>query len=320
MARSHGVIQFSLWNNKDFRKLSAASQRMYLVLFGQKDVNNAGMLPLMPARWAKYCDETDVDHVWACLSELATRDFIVFDTDSDELLIRSFIRGDGVVKQPNVFKNALKCAELVDSPSIRIVLATELRKLRRRDADAVAEQIEPNPSETLCEPFPKGSETLPEPLNPSRTLREPHGEGVGEGVKEPNALTQVLENKHARANSNARTERDPIDIPGAVTNVDGWKLVREVIPGEHPQATKTALSIEAGTLIKTGTPIDDVKAALALWLSKPNLGPRTLPSLVSEVIRNRNPTLPVSTPPSKQDAKVQGFLALANQTTQKELE
>ncbi|MBH5146309.1 hypothetical protein [Rhodococcus erythropolis] len=314
MARSHGIIQFTLWTNKDFRELSAAAQRMYLLLFGQKDVNNAGMLPLMPARWAKYCGETDVDHVWACLHELAAQQFVVFDADTDELLIRSFIRGDGVIKQPNVFKNALKCAELVDSPGIRTVLATELRKLRRKDADAAADTIEPNPSETLPEPFPKGSETLPEPLNPSGTLREPHGEGVGEGEKVTACTSQVLKSGVAHTRTHTRE-----DEPGAVTDVDGWKLVREVIPNEHPQATKTALAIAAGTLIKSGTASDDVKEALALWLSKPKLGPSLLPHLVSDVIRNRAPTAPGSTP-SKQDAKVQGFLAFANQTSPKELE
>ncbi|WP_051637269.1 hypothetical protein [Rhodococcus sp. UNC363MFTsu5.1] len=182
MARSHGRIQFGLFNNREFRALSPGAQRTYMVLFGQKDVNNAGVLPLMPSRWARYCEGLTEADVWADLAELQAARFIYFDTDSDELLIRSFIRGDGIEKQPNVLKNALKCAELIDSPLLRQVLAAELRKLRRKDADAVADMIEPDPSGRVSEPFPNPSETLPEPLNPSRTPREPRGVGEGEEV------------------------------------------------------------------------------------------------------------------------------------------
>ncbi|AUM18271.1 hypothetical protein CSW53_18115 [Rhodococcus ruber] len=48
------------------------------------------------------------------------------------------------------------------------------------------------------------------------------------------------------------------------------------------------LAMRAGELLKGGTPDTDVRAALELWLTKPNLGPGVLPSLVSEVIRNRS--------------------------------
>ncbi len=123
MARSHGRIDFGIWSNKAFRALSERAQRMYMVLFGQKDVNNAGVLPLMESRWAKYCDSMSVDDVRDALRQLEEARFVFVDEDTEELLIRSFIRGDGVVKQPNVFKNALKCAELVDSPKLREVLA-----------------------------------------------------------------------------------------------------------------------------------------------------------------------------------------------------
>jgi hypothetical protein len=79
---------------------------------------------------------------------------------------------------------------------------------------------------------------------------------------------------------------------GPPVNAEAWKLIRAAVPAEHPQATRTALAIEAGTLLHAGTPAADVSAALELWLSKPNLGPRTLPTLVSEVIRTRDrPTI-----------------------------
>ena len=204
MARSHGRIDFAIWSNKDFRALSEGAQRMYIMLFGQKDVNNAGVLPLMESRWAKYCNGMTVEDVRERLGELEASRFVFVDDDTEELLIRSFIRGDGVVKQPNVFKNALKCAELVDSPRLRRVLSAELRGLRRRDAGEVADRLDPNPSETLPDAVLNPSETLREPLNPSGRVREPRGVGVGEGEISCTADGDLGGRAHAYTHARAR--------------------------------------------------------------------------------------------------------------------
>jgi len=95
---------------------------------------------------------------------------------------------------------------------------------------------------------------------------------------------------------------------GAKTPIDGWKLIRDLIPAEHPQAVRSGLAVEAATLLKAGTPETDIRDALRLWLAKPNLGPRVLPSLVSEVIRNRSPA--ALTRPSTTDQRVASIQAL----------
>lgn len=72
---------------------------------------------------------------------------------------------------------------------------------------------------------------------------------------------------------------------GAIAATSGADLVREIIPREHPAAIHTALRIHASTMINAGTSREIVRRALELWLTKPNLGPNALPSLVSEVIK-----------------------------------
>jgi hypothetical protein len=87
--------------------------------------------------------------------------------------------------------------------------------------------------------------------------------------------------------SNASASEATYERPGKPVPVDGWRLVRDRITAEHPQAVRTALATEAATLLHAGTSAEDVGSALDLWLTKSNLGPRTLPNLVSEVIRTR---------------------------------
>ncbi len=95
---------------------------------------------------------------------------------------------------------------------------------------------------------------------------------------------------------------------GPAVPVDGWTIVRRVIPAEHSQATKTALSIEVASLLKQGTSEDDVVAALHIWLGKSGIGPRVLPHLLSDVIRDR------TAPPTSRGApsKAETWLHLAH--------
>ncbi|OZF41892.1 hypothetical protein [Rhodococcus sp. 14-2470-1a] len=93
---------------------------------------------------------------------------------------------------------------------------------------------------------------------------------------------------------------------GPAIDATPWKLIREAIPVEHPQAVRTALALEVKMLLAGGTSHEDVKSALGLWMQKPGLGPRTLPSLVSEVIRGRSaPARTAAARPSTTDARVQ---------------
>jgi hypothetical protein len=99
---------------------------------------------------------------------------------------------------------------------------------------------------------------------------------------------------------------------GPAVPIDAWTIIRNVVPREHSQATKTALALEASAMLVAGTPEDDVRATLELWLTKPNLGPRTLPHLLSDVIRSRAPTPGVGAATTK----AQGWLNIANQANQ----
>lgn len=211
--RSHARILVSILTDSDFISLSPAAQRMYFVLLAQKNMTNAGVTPWMPSKWAKACSSTSIDDVVAACSELQTARFVFFDEDTDELLVRTFIRNDGIVKQPNVLKNALRVAEQIESADLRSVLADELRKLGRRDCTAVADRLDPPDPEPSSNP----SGTLPEPSGIPLTLPEgfpePCGDGAGDGEKVTLGLKKVGVT-HAGARTHAREARpDSTPLP-----------------------------------------------------------------------------------------------------------
>lgn len=125
---------------------------------------------------------------------------------------------------------------------------------------------------------------------------------------------RAMSHDHINSNKNKEQETHPLEASpvstardaqprGPALPIDGWKLVRTVIPENHPQAVKTALALQAGTLLKAGTPATTVEAALHLWMAKTNCGPGLLPSLVSEALKAANPT-PHTHRPSTADQRV----------------
>lgn len=129
MARSYGQIMSAIWNDPEFRSLTGAAQRAYLLLVTQADISSAGTLSLTLKRWSNYATDTPCDALSDALSELAGKRFLVMDEDTEELLIRSFVRWDGGHTNTKRRAAITAAANATASPKIRAVLADELNKL-----------------------------------------------------------------------------------------------------------------------------------------------------------------------------------------------
>jgi hypothetical protein len=106
---------------------------MYFFPLSQEDVAQDGVLALRLRRWSGSASGLDEAVVVEELNELAAGRFVVIDRDTEELLIRSFIRRDGVYRQPNLLRAAKKHLVLVKSPAIRAALAAEMLRIRSLD-------------------------------------------------------------------------------------------------------------------------------------------------------------------------------------------
>ncbi|GAA0897855.1 hypothetical protein [Pseudonocardia zijingensis] len=213
MARSHVRLQFGMWRKEGHDDTSKDARWLYVTILSDETLNQAGMVRLSIDLWADDAGMTS-EEAREALRELVERRFVV--VDRHELLVRTFIRNDGVADQPNVLRNALELARQIRSPTIRRALAAELRKLplapppreiagkggsKRMfvypDPHAVADEIDPalppppsglpiegstdvssNPS---LNPSNNPSETLPFGTLPTTLPGTPWGRGRGRG-------------------------------------------------------------------------------------------------------------------------------------------
>jgi hypothetical protein len=189
----------AIWNDPDFRVLESREQWAYLMLSTQGDISSAGLLALTLRRWAKYAADMTSDALWDAISGLAERRFLVVDEDTEELLVRSFVKWDNGFNNEKRRPAITAAANVVVSPQIRGILADELDSLsvphslrdspsdRAWDSPRVVVTLgdhkpipqpstlerEPSafhapPSNGYCSKHPTGTE---EPCGPCRTAR-----------------------------------------------------------------------------------------------------------------------------------------------------
>lgn len=310
MPREHGRILCAIWTDPDWRARSPGAQRLYFLLISQRTITTCGVLPLQVSKWARGSNDTTAADVETALAELSEHRYVVVDRDTEEVLVRTFIRNDGVAKHPNMLKNALRVARQTESPLLRAALALELRRLGRIIATEVADEIDPNASRTHPEPIANPSRpsaspsgTRPEPVahrsathpesiaspsgthpeqfaNPSRTESEPiavpWGEGVGEGVVSRSVAGDLK------------------DLPPSAARSSGGDAAQALVGewldrcAKRPPARVIGhISGQVKALLGEGVDPDDIRRGLAAWTAK-GLHPSTLPSVINEVM-NRAP-------------------------------
>ena len=129
MARGHGRILTSIWEDPDFLALDEKEQRLYLFLISQPNLNHAGLLDLTLRRWSRKARSLTSAELEKTLQALEAARFIVMDDDTEELLIRSFIRNDGVWRMPKVMGAMVSGALEISSKRLQRALLLEVDRI-----------------------------------------------------------------------------------------------------------------------------------------------------------------------------------------------
>lgn len=128
MAREYGKLFTSAWGDGDYIALGRGPQHLFLQLISQPDLSMSGSLTLAPVRWAGQAS-TDEGTILKDLETLEAKHFAVVDHETQEVLIRSFIRRDLGWRSPTTMKSIASSCRAVLSQKLKRALAEELRRL-----------------------------------------------------------------------------------------------------------------------------------------------------------------------------------------------
>lgn len=202
MPRTYSTTSTSIWRDEDFLALTAAQQGTYFMLKSQAEITAAGVLPLTRGRWSKLSIGMTAADLNDLLKVLAHGRFIVIDEDTEELLVRGFVKWDqgyqNRKRRPVIEAAALAIA----SPFLRAALAIEFTKLGLSD---MASQLRPNtpshtpPDTALDGVTPSDRVVVTEvstrtTLNPQTATPGPaaNGNGISATTSPVGALAQII--------------------------------------------------------------------------------------------------------------------------------
>ena len=143
-ARKYAKLLIAVWREEDWMKLPADAQWLYALLLSQPTLNTAGVLPIQLSKWSKGASDMTVERVTAAAKTLADCRFIVADHDTEEVLIRSFVRHDiASAGTPKMLIGALNAALQVQSQHLRAALLGEFQRLDLEHRQFKGEQRQP---------------------------------------------------------------------------------------------------------------------------------------------------------------------------------
>jgi hypothetical protein len=130
MTREYARVKVKIWADTDFRDLTDPAQSLYFRLLSSPTMNLCGVADWRPKRIAALTRGVTPGDVEAAAQELAERGYIVVDEDTEEVLIRSFVRHDGLIKTPNIAASMAKDYAGTASALLRGVIVFELVRMK----------------------------------------------------------------------------------------------------------------------------------------------------------------------------------------------
>lgn len=202
MARGHARIASTIWEDTDFLALTTDQQHLYLFLLGQPNLSHAGVLPLTYRRWARKAAGLTARDLEDRMGALHTARFVVADEDTEEVLIRTFVRNDGLWKQPRMMGAMVAAAAEIESRALRAALLVEVSRIdlgqlsdapAKGDGPSIRDQVAGHIADlyqligpTGGSATPSGGGSGPPSEGPSRGGSEaPSGRGVEDGSEPP---------------------------------------------------------------------------------------------------------------------------------------
>jgi hypothetical protein len=330
MARGHGRILTSIWDDSDFLALDEREQRLYLFLISQPNLNHAGLLPMTLRRWSRKAHGLTSAELEKRLQALETARFIVTDDDTEELLIRSFVRNDGVWKQPKVMGAMVSGAMEISSRRLRRALLAEVDRVPLDDLSdepgargpSIRQQVSEH-IETLRkafrepDPTPSGEGSTTPSGTPSGTPSDTPTEGDPKASTRGHAPTSRAHSpapapapapspvEEGAAEAREQTELVIVDsdfvgateaAPQEAATIGANTIVAEWLERVNKRPPSNVIgqtSKQIKKLLDEGIDADDIRAGLALWMRKGS-APSAIPSFVNQAMNAQAQSLPVA--------------------------
>lgn len=132
MARKYARLRIdAMASDEDFERLSVTAQWLYTrVLVPEPSLNYAGVADWRPPRLLRKAEGLTCDVLTLAALELEDQRFALFDVETEEVLVRSFIRSDELLSNPKMVPAVTRGYSETASRFLRAAIVTEVKRVR----------------------------------------------------------------------------------------------------------------------------------------------------------------------------------------------
>jgi hypothetical protein len=127
--REYARIGTDMPDEASIRALTVGAQWLYDRLLLSPELSRCGVLPLRVALWSDRAPDASEKKVNIWLRELVTNRHVIIDDRYAEALVRTYVRHDGLLGQPNVVAAMVADYSVIASPAVRQAFLVELRRI-----------------------------------------------------------------------------------------------------------------------------------------------------------------------------------------------
>lgn len=173
MAREHARVYLTIWTDPDFRKLSSDAQWLYFVMLTHPTLTYCGVIEWREAKLAALAENMTILDLRQAAWELGETNLVAVDPDTEEALVRSFVRHDGVLKMPNVVKRMVLDYAGIASLKLMHLVSIETRRAIEEHPEYKGVEEAGPVAKQFPEPFPEGSFWVPDWFQKSSNFDTP---------------------------------------------------------------------------------------------------------------------------------------------------
>jgi len=131
LPKEYGQLRHDIWSDDDWLNLTVPAQHLYMTLLSDPRLNYCGVTDWRIGKLTQRAAENRPLDTLLAAAELSEAHFIVVDEITEEVMIRSFLRHDPILKNPRLAVTMSKEYGTIGSRKIRAALVFELQKLRK---------------------------------------------------------------------------------------------------------------------------------------------------------------------------------------------
>jgi hypothetical protein len=131
MAREYARIRISIASDRDFEDLTPAAQWFFTrILIPEPTLNHCGVADWRPRRLLGKARGLTVDYLLECAAECESGRYALFDDQTEEVLARSYIRTEELLRNPKMATAVISSYRAIASKVLRAAVVSEIRRAR----------------------------------------------------------------------------------------------------------------------------------------------------------------------------------------------